>query len=243
MRVIGPLVVGAFTLALGGVTLLGEANLHLPGNRKGYEPVQPIAYSHRLHAGELKIECLYCHFGAQTSRHAGVPPAQVCMNCHTTVTASFDTLLAERQLALQEKRDPRRIVSEKLRPLYAAMGLGDDGKPDAHDTPRGVQWVRVHNLPDFVFFDHSAHLAANVGCASCHGRVDQMIRVRQVQPLSMGWCLECHRDPAMHLRPAGTSITDMTWNAVEKGTPSTEKAIAANGREVHPPTHCSGCHR
>lgn len=193
MRLIGPLTVGAFTLVLGSVTLLGEANLHLPGNQQGYEPVQPIAYSHRLHAGELKIDCLYCHFGAETSRRAGVPPAEVCMNCHTNVTAAFDTLFAERVLAVKENRDPRRIVSAKLKPLYDAFALGDDGKPDASKTPVPVRWVRVHNLPDFVYFDHSVHVARGVACQSCHGPIQAMERVRQESDLSMGWCVNCHR--------------------------------------------------
>jgi hypothetical protein len=193
MRLVGPLAVGAFTLLLGGVTLLSEANLHLPGNNLGYEPVQPIAYSHRLHAGELKIVCLYCHFGAEKSRHAGVPPAQVCMNCHATVTAAFDTLFAERQLALKENRDPRRIVSDKLKPLFDALAIGDDGKPDPSKTPSPIRWVRVHNLPDFVYFDHSVHVARGVACQSCHGPIQAMERVRQDADLSMGWCVTCHR--------------------------------------------------
>jgi hypothetical protein len=96
--------------------------------------------------------------------------------------------------------------------------------------------VRVHRLPDHAYFDHSVHISANIGCASCHGRIDQMDVVRQERPLSMGWCLECHRDPSQHLRPRGVSVTDMEWQP----TPG-ERPVAV--RSVSPPTHCSGCHR
>ena len=106
----------------------------------------------------------------------------------------------------------------------------------ANDTP--IPWVKVHKLPEYVYFDHSAHLAAGVGCSSCHGRVDQMVKVSQVEPLSMSWCLDCHRAPARWLR-AASDLTNMAW------TPSdaTATPVAPTGRVVHPPTQCSGCHR
>ena len=106
----------------------------------------------------------------------------------------------------------------------------------ADDRP--LPWVRVHDLPDFVYFDHSAHLTAGVGCSTCHGRVDQMVRVVQSQPLTMSWCLECHRDPSPHLRTA-TEITKMDWQP----RLATAEATTANGRHARPPVHCSGCHR
>ena len=174
----------------------------------GYEPVQPIEYSHKLHAGDLGMDCRYCHSTVERSGFAAVPPTQVCMNCHSKVKAN----------------------SPKLEPLRESW---------SKDMP--VRWVKVHNLPDFVYFDHSAHLAAGVGCKSCHGRVDQMIRVKQDQPLSMSWCLDCHRDPGRNIRPVGVSVTDMNWTAPEESP--TTVAKAQTGREVNPPTHCSGCHR
>jgi hypothetical protein len=107
----------------------------------------------------------------------------------------------------------------------------------SNDTP--IPWVRVHNLPDFVKFDHSAHLAAGVGCVSCHGRIDQMPVVAQVQPLTMGWCLDCHRDAAPHVRdPQSVTVMDFTPDAARSGT----VPVATNGRTLNPPTHCSGCH-
>ena len=112
------------------------------------------------------------------------------------------------------------------------------------DTGEPVKWVKVHMLPDFAYFSHAAHLNAGVGCVSCHGRIDQMEIVRQVKPLSMGWCLECHRNPAANVRPVGVSPTDMAWT--EK-TPLKERVQLGKKRiadqKLKPPTHCSACHR
>lgn len=187
---------GCSVALLGGAAVLGESNWRLPGRNQGYEPVQPIEYSHRLHAGEMRIDCLFCHGAAETSRHAGVPPVSTCMSCHRTVTAGWDALLAEKQAALAESREARRIVSDRLRPLFDAAGLGDDGKPDASKTPRPVEWVRVHALPSHAAFSHERHVTRGVPCQSCHGPVETMERVRQHAPLTMGWCVECHRTNA-----------------------------------------------
>lgn len=133
----------------------------------GYAPKQPIPYSHKLHAGDMGIDCRYCHTTVEKAAFAAVPATQTCMNCHKTV----------------------KTDSTALQPLR-----------DSWDKNEPVTWTAVHNLPDFVYFDHSAHLNAGVGCESCHGRVDQMQTVTQREPLSMGWCLECHRNPNEHLR-------------------------------------------
>ena len=167
--------------------------LHLPGNQQGYEPVQPINFSHRLHAGEMQIACLYCHSGAEKSRHAGVPAANVCMNCHRVVTAPLGVLRAEDAQAQQEKRDPRRIVTPELQKLYDALALNDKLEPDPARAPRPIEWIRVHRVPDFVYFDHRPHVSASVDCQTCHGPVETMERVKQAQDLSMGWCVNCHR--------------------------------------------------
>jgi hypothetical protein len=159
------------------------AMFHLPGNHQGYEPVQPIAYSHRLHAGELQIQCQYCHFGADKSRHAGIPPASVCMNCHKFVTAPLGAVRAEDELAEKEKRAPRPVVSAELRKLYGAV-----------NGAQPIAWTRIHSLPDFAYFDHRPHVNAGVACQQCHGPVESMERVRQVSDLGMGWCVNCHRD-------------------------------------------------
>jgi cytochrome c7-like protein len=188
-----------------GILLASRAAMfHLPGNHQGYEPVQPIAYSHRLHAGELQMQCQYCHFGADKSRHAGIPPASVCMNCHKFVTAPLGAVRAEDELAAKEQRAPRPVVSAELRKLYDAVNSG---------TP--IAWNRIHSLPDFVYFDHRPHVNAGVACQQCHGPVETMERVRQVSNLTMGWCVNCHRD-------------------------STRNGIA--GRPVNASINCSTCH-
>lgn len=153
-------------LALAGVVALGAAGLAAVdfargvGLSEGYAPPQPIAFSHALHAGEREIPCLYCHFGAERSRHAGIPALSVCMGCHREI----DT--PSRDLALLA---------------------------DAVERNRPVRWVQIHKLSDFVYFSHRQHVGAGVECRSCHGSVEAMDVVRQDAPLSMGWCLDCHR--------------------------------------------------
>jgi hypothetical protein len=144
------------TLLLGLVLLVGCE----PTNQ-GYEPLQPIAYSHAVHAGASEIPCQYCHFGVQRGRYAGIPPATVCMNCHEQV-----------------KKDNGEVVKVRT----------------AIESDEPIAWVRVHRLPDHAFFDHSAHVvSAEIECLECHGSVEFMGRVQQWSSLTMGWCLDCHR--------------------------------------------------
>ena len=173
----------------------------------GYQPVQPVPYSHRLHAGEMQIDCRYCHASVELSPAANVPPTQACMNCHRTVARSSE--------ALQAIRDS------------AASG-------------RPMRWIRVHKLPEYAYFDHHAHVRAGIGCVSCHGHVEQMDVVRQVEPLSMGGCLDCHRDPQPQRRPL-SEITNMSWKPARDAA-ARERQLAQLP-PVAPPLHCSGCHR
>ena len=168
-------------------------SFHLPGNQRGYAPAQPIAFSHRLHTGELQVDCLYCHSGAEISRHAGVPAESVCMNCHKFVTAPLGAVQAEDQLAQKENRKPRPVVSSELAKLYRALALDPNMQPARGQTPAPLAWIKIHNLPDFAYFDHRAHVTAGVACQRCHGPVETMERVYQVEDLSMGWCVNCHR--------------------------------------------------
>ncbi|MGH9380848.1 MAG: cytochrome c3 family protein [Thermoanaerobaculia bacterium] len=173
----------------------------------GYTPVQPVPFSHRLHAGDLRIDCRYCHVGVERAPVASVPSTATCMNCHRLVGQDMAT----------------------LEPLRASAASG-----------RPLRWVRVHALPQYAYFDHSAHVRAGVGCASCHGDVAVMDRVRQVKPLSMSWCLDCHRHPAAELRPQ-EAVFDTAWappaDQLEAG------ARLAAERGIAPPLDCSGCHR
>lgn len=191
------------------------STVHLPGNQQGYEPAQPIAFSHRLHAGEMQISCLYCHSGAEFSRHAGIPAASTCMNCHKFITAPLGALRAEDELAKKENRRPRPIISTEIQKLYGAMALDNQMARDPQKTMRPIAWTRIYRLPDFVYFNHSAHVGAGVACQQCHGPVETMDRVRQVPDLSMGWCVNCHR------------------SANQAGVAS---------RPVQPSTDCSTCH-
>jgi hypothetical protein len=172
----------------------------LPGDNRGYEPVQPIAYSHRQHAGDMKISCLYCHSSAERSRYAGIPAVSICMNCHRLVTAPVSMVEQEKAAAAQAGRKPQRIVSSELRKLYDAYGLDERLFPlqGPGSNARPVSWVKVHTLADFVRFDHSAHVTVGVTCQTCHGPVETMDRVRQMAPLTMGWCVNCHRDANEH---------------------------------------------
>jgi hypothetical protein len=172
----------------------------------GYEPVQPIPFSHKLHAGDLGLDCRYCHDTVEIASHASVPPTATCMNCHRAIGAESEKLALVRE---------------------------------SHTNNEPIEWVNVHMLPDYAFFDHSVHVAAGVGCATCHGRVDQMDVVRQVKPMNMGGCLGCHRNPEPNLRPR-EEVTNMGWEG------SGESQFAAGNphrtRAVSPPEHCSGCH-
>ena len=170
----------------------------------GYAPVQPVPYSHKLHAGELGIDCRYCHANIERSGEAMIPATQTCMGCHAVV-----------------KQDSRKLANIR----------------DSWESGLPVEWVRVHKLPDHAYFDHSVHLAVGVGCTSCHGRVDEMEVVRQEKPLSMGWCLDCHRNPGPHLRDPD-QVTNMAWQSSGE-----EEDLMARAEQVNPPQHCSGCHR
>ena len=180
----------------------------------GYQPEQPVPYSHRLHAGQLGMDCQYCHNHAWQSEHANVPATQTCMNCHTQIKAN----------------------SPKLLPVRESWATGEP-----------VEWVRVHHLADYAHFSHATHVNVGVGCETCHGRIDQMEVVYQVEPLSMGWCLECHRAPEEHLRPV-EFVTAMGYNDEVREDDTSYRAyvdanlqrIAAEG--IKPPQNCSACH-
>ncbi len=181
------------SLVLGAGVIGSHLSIRLPGNDQGHEPSQPIAYSHRLHAGELAINCLYCHFGAAQSAVAGVPPTSVCMNCHRVVSSGKNAADAEKLAAIAEKREPKRIVSPEISKLYRAFALDDDLRPIPQAESRPIKWSRVNTLPHHVAFDHRAHVSRGVACQACHGPVETMDRVRQEASFTMGWCVECHR--------------------------------------------------
>jgi hypothetical protein len=193
-RYVFTLVLGAGLLFCVAVLRSQEGGVHILWNQQNYAPEQPIAFSHRLHAGELQVDCTYCHFGADKSRHAGIPPANVCMNCHKFVAATLGAIRAEDEVAKEAGRDPVPVTSPEIRKIYDALALDENMQRDPAQTPEPIEWVKIHSVPDYVYFDHRPHVAAGVACQRCHGAVGSMERVRQVETLGMGWCVKCHRE-------------------------------------------------
>ncbi len=183
-------------LVLGTFIIISNSNYHIPGNQEGYQPDQPIKFSHQLHAGDLQVSCIYCHYGAEKSRHAGIPAMSICMNCHKYVTASSDKVNLEELAAKEEKRKIKPVYSPEILKIYSALAL-DKQLKETGDVKKPVEWIKIHNLPDHVFFSHKAHNLAGVNCGDCHGQIETMDKIKQVADLSMGWCLKCHRKSAV----------------------------------------------
>ena len=158
------------------------------GVNQGYEPVQPIHYSHRIHAGENGIDCKYCHSSARVSKHSGIPSLNVCMNCHKSI---YEVAPETQQEGLAEYGVD---YNAEIKKLYAAVGW-DDAEQKYTGETSPVKWIRIHNLPDFAYFNHSQHVTvAGVECQTCHGPVEEMEIMSQHAPLTMGWCINCHRE-------------------------------------------------
>ncbi len=180
----------------------------VPAGLQTQDPIaQPIQFDHRHHVQDDLIDCRYCHATVERAPSAGIPPTEVCLNCHSQVWNK-----------------------SKLLDVVRASWFA--GQP--------IAWVRVHRLPGFVYFNHSTHVNKGVGCFECHGRVDRMPAIEQVQPLSMGWCIDCHRDPYARLRPL-EEITSMTWRP--QGDPVAAGKELAKKYDVKPRTSCWTCHR
>jgi hypothetical protein len=183
-------------------------------SRVGYQPVQPVPFSHKVHAGQLGLDCRYCHNGVEKSWFSNLPGASTCMNCHNQVL----------------KDDPRLAI------VRASA---------TNNTP--IPWVQVHKVPDYVYFNHEVHVRRGISCVKCHGRIDQMDEVYHAEPLSMSFCLDCHRNPAANIRPEN-KVTDLGWqwstNAEENA-----RLQAVHGKQlvkdwkVQSLQSCSACHR
>ncbi len=183
LMTIGTLAVGIFVLYFAYWWLMGI------GVEKDYQPVQPIAFSHKVHAGQNKIDCNYCHSSARHSKTSGIPSTNVCMNCHKYVDGS-EIVDESGQLKYGGDRSP------EIAKIYAAIGWDVDKLAYIEGyEQKAVQWVRVHNLPDLVYFNHAQHVTAGgVDCETCHGPVSEMDVLKQYSDLTMGWCVECHRE-------------------------------------------------
>ncbi|MBU2997206.1 c-type cytochrome [Cellulophaga baltica] len=163
------------------------------GVDQGYAPVQPIHYSHKIHAGDNKIECKYCHSSARVSKTSGIPSLNVCMNCHKSISEYAGNPEGPSQEDLANGRTNDFYTGE-IKKLYKAVGW-DESTQSYTGESKPVEWVRVHNLPDFAYFNHSQHVSvAGVECQTCHGPVEEMEIMEQYSPLTMGWCINCHRE-------------------------------------------------
>ena len=206
----------ALIVAIGVLTylpLVATLGLSPKTRAVGYQPQQPVPFSHAVHAGKLKMDCRYCHSTVESAAFAAIPPTQTCLNCHAAIKSE----------------------SPKLKAVRTSFEMG---------TP--VSWVKVHDVPNFVYFNHSAHVNKGVGCQTCHGQINEMEIVHQAQPLSMAWCLECHRAPENHLRPR-EEVTNMNWDVSMTGRTQSELG-AELAAEYHVQskqfmTSCTTCHR
>ncbi|MFL2577758.1 MAG: cytochrome c3 family protein [Flavobacteriaceae bacterium] len=157
------------------------------GIDQGYAPVQPIHYSHKIHSGANQIECKYCHSSARVSKHSGIPSLNVCMNCHKNI-AEYN---GEEDL---DNGYTKEFYTKEIKKLYKAVGWDEDQQAYTGDS-QPVKWVRIHNLPDFVYFNHAQHVqVGGVQCQTCHGPVEEMEIMYQHSSLTMGWCINCHRE-------------------------------------------------
>ena len=182
--------------------------------RVGYEPVQPVAFSHSIHVNQLGMDCRYCHSGVEKSWFSNIPAAGTCMNCHNQVL----------------KDDPK---------LALVRESAASGKP--------IPWVQIHRTPDYVYFNHSVHVTRGVSCVNCHGQVNEMDEVYHAKPLSMSFCLDCHRNPAAFIRPVD-KVTDLDWKWSDDPLQNAELQKANGEKFVHDwkvesLENCSACHR
>lgn len=196
---------------LGLLVVLILAGLHLgfgPRWYEGYQPEQPIPFSHAVHAGQYQMPCLYCHSSAEYAAHSSVPGLETCMNCHQAV-----------------KTDSPWI--QKMQ--------------EAYDNNEPIEWVEVHVLPDFVQFNHRAHVAANIPCQHCHGDVENMEVVYQWAPLSMGWCVDCHRSTDFVTEERRTLLTKKL-EMQNASTPPFNNLLMGHDPIQNADVSCSTCH-
>ncbi len=226
---IGLFVFGGYMVAKGAIGL---------GRQKEYQPEQPIYYSHKVHAGINQINCLYCHGSAEQSKHAAIPSVNTCMNCHKAIQAY------EKGPKLFDADGNEIDGTAEIQKLYKYAGFNPD-QPNKWDpsSAKPIEWVKIHNLPDHVYFSHAQHVnAGKVQCQSCHGEINQMDEVKQVADLSMGWCINCHRETNVQFNYDSTkgnkfySIYEKFHNDIKTGKMDSVKVKDIGGLE------CQKCH-
>ncbi len=188
-------VVGTIFLLLTGA-YFGFGTLFSVGVDQGYKPVQPIAFSHKIHSGENKIDCQYCHSSAKHSKHSGIPSVNVCMNCHMNIAEVAEGTEVEYDGIILRKND----LDKEIQKIYDAAGWDAENLEYTGET-KPIKWIRIHNLPDHVNFVHAQHVTvAGIDCKQCHGPVEEMDEMYQYSPLTMGWCIDCHRETNVDLK-------------------------------------------
>ncbi|MDN6309097.1 MAG: c-type cytochrome [Psychroflexus sp.] len=209
------------------VTWFGYGALMNIGIDKGYEPIQPIHYSHRIHAGDNQIECKYCHSSARTSKQSGIPSLNACMNCHQQIGEVAEETATEEY--------SKEFYDEEILKLYDAAGWDPSSQSYTGET-KPVKWVRIHNLPDFAYFNHSQHVSVGqIDCQTCHGPVEEMEIMYQDAPLTMGWCIECHRET--NVKMEGNEYYEKIHEELAKKY-GVEKVTAAQMGAIE----CGKCH-
>lgn len=186
--------------------------------RVGYMPTQPVPFSHEIHVNQLGMDCRYCHSYVEVAGHSNVPATQTCMNCHAHLGLA-------KAAPVVEGGNPK---------LLAVWNSWSTGAP--------IEWIRIHQAPDYAYFNHSVHVNRGVSCKSCHGAVNEMAVVWHDQPQSMGWCLECHRAPENHLRPT-EEVFNLAWTPPAGQTQQEIGLRLKDEWKVNPPVNCQGCHR
>ena len=177
-------------------------------SRVGYQPVQPVPFSHSIHADQLGLDCRYCHDGVESSWYSNVPSSSVCMNCHNQILTD----------------------SPKLEPVRSA-----------YESDEPINWVQIHRLSGYVYFNHSVHVNRGVSCVHCHGEVHKMDEVSHAKPFSMMFCLECHRDPSQYLRDPG-EVYNLDLE-IPRDVQETRGAEYVHDWKVNASQNCSACHR
>ena len=161
------------------------------GVDQGYQPVQPIHFSHKIHSGDNKIDCKYCHSSARVSKHSGIPSVNICMNCHKSIYEYNGEVTDEYN---------KEFYDAEIQKIYVAAGWDDVDQQYTGET-QPIKWVRIHNLPDFAYFNHSQHVSvAGIECQTCHGPVEEMEIMYQYSSLTMGWCINCHRETNVNVK-------------------------------------------
>ena len=203
------------------------------GRSKDYQPVQPIYYSHKVHAGINQINCQYCHTGAYQGKQATIPSVNVCMNCHMAINEyKGEKIFTE---------DGEEVNgTQEIEKLYKYAGF-EPGKPWDPSKAKPIEWVRIHNLPDHVYFNHAQHVkAGQVACQTCHGEIQKMGEVKQQNDLSMGWCINCHRETKVQFKDNGFySIYEKYHQDLKSGKMDSTKGVTV---ESIGGTECQKCH-